>query len=419
MPFSRTSRRFLVSAQVHLLAAGGLLALSPWTHASTSGWDGVLWLLVPGFVGFATAGFGLHLFPTVSRRALASGAPDGAAWWLAEAGIVVGSAGKEATLSPLLPSWTFALGAVVYLVSVAVLLGLLSRAMLRSRSLIAGPPPRPGDRPTVPVFVVSWCSALGASVLFAFSGVSPGPGFGWWIAGLHLYLLGHVVLLISVVSLRMVPRSLDADPPRGSAVVLVGLGSLGAVLVPAAMLLAPPSAPWIVSVAAVPEAVFALLFLGLLLLLGVRARRRRPQLGLHVFSVSWLVVGGGLGLWMVRSGEYGLAPVHAIVNVLGFAGLTILFMWFGMVAPFQRTSHAWSQRMLWILSLAWIVGVIVAVATRWDVGAFPAASAAIVGGILSGVAILWAAGTIPVLYPNVGGHADSPGSGATDGPGPA
>ena len=408
MSFSTASRRYLIAAQVHLATAGALIALSPWTNAVTSGWDGVLWLLVPGFVGFATAGFGLHLFPTVSRRTLAATPADSLAWWFAEAGIVIGLVGKSGVLSPPLPPWTFALGASSYLVSVALILVVLSRTSLRARSLIAGPSSRPGDAPAAPLFITSWSCALGASALFVASGFDEGPGFGWWVAGLHLFLLGHAVLLVSGVSLRMVPRSLNADPPRAAKVALLGLGGAGGVSVPAGMLAAQPSSPWILSVAAAPEAAFAVLFLGLLIFLGVRARRPRPQLGLHLASVGCFVLGGGLGLWMVGSSNYDLVPVHAVLNVLGFVGLTILFMWFGMIAPFQRSSHAWTQRMLWILSLGWISSVVVVGATRWGVGPVAPGWTAIVGGIIAVVAVLWGAGSVSVLYPEFGGRSNPP-----------
>lgn len=118
-------------------------------------------------------------------------------------------------------------------------------------------------------------------------------------------------------------------------------------------------------------------------------------------GVMLFLVGGAIGLWMVSKSDYTLVVTHALVNVLGFVGLTILIMWFGMIAPFQRVSHAWTRRLLWTLSAAWIVGLVVAATvgtSGWPNGGWLSPFA---GALLLGVAITWGAGTIPVLYPGI------------------
>ncbi|MGI0151289.1 MAG: hypothetical protein ACREC5_05080, partial [Thermoplasmata archaeon] len=258
---------------------------------------------------------------------------------------------------------------------------------------------RPGDMISVPVFLAAWVAAAAAGFLFVLSGVEYGPDFGWWLAAVHTFVLGHVVLLILAVSLRLVPRSLGADPPRAAVPILAGLGIAGAVLVPLGMLVSDPADPGLLEWFALPEAALALGFLAVLSYLGRRARIPRRQLALHLLGVGFFVVGGGIGLVMLSTGDYTWVDAHALVNVLGFVGITIFLMWFGMIAPFQRLSHAWTARMLWILTSVWaIVVVTVAVAAVTD----PVPSAwlfGLIGGLFTAVALSLALGTLPVLYP--------------------
>ena len=401
MPFSAVSRQFLTAALVHLAAAGAVLLLGSGVGALTLRWDFLLWLLLIGFVGFTTAGFALHLFPTISRRPQPPLWVGQVAFLLAEGGLVLGAAGLSEAISPALPGGVFSLGALLFLGGEGTVAGLFTRELAQPRLKIPGPEIRPGDAVTVPLFLAAWISAVGSGGLFFLSGLAKGPGFGWWLAAVHLFVLGHAILLITAVSLRLVPRSLDADVSRPVVYLLAGLAVVGAWLVPTGLLSLPlSSAPDLIFFAA-PEAAFAVLFVSVLIVLVSRARTPRAEAGLHLTSVTLFLVGGAIGLWMVSESDYTLVVTHALVNVLGFVGLTILFMWFGMIAPFQRISHAWTRRMLWILSAVWALGVVsAATAGAWE-SSGPDRLSSLAGALVLAVALVWGAGTVPVLYPRL------------------
>ena len=401
VPFSAASRQFLTAALVHLAAAGAVLLLGSGVGALTLRWDFVLWLLLIGFVGFTTAGFALHLFPTISRRPRPPLWVEQVAFLLAEGGLVLGAAGLSEATSPALSRWIFSLGALLFLCGEGAVVGLFTRELVHPRLKTHGPGTRPGDAVTVPLFLASWISAVGSGGLFVLSGLAKGPGFGWWLAAVHLFVLGHATLLITAVSLRLVPRSLDADVSRPLVYLLVGLAVAGAWLVPVGMLALPLSSASDLVFFAAPEATFAVLFASVLIVLVSRARTPRAEAGLHVAGVTLFLVGGAIGLWMVSESNYTMVATHALVNVLGFVGLTILIMWFGMIAPFQRISHAWTRRMLWILSAVWVLGVVAAAtAGTWE-SSGPDWLSPLVGALVLAVALVWGAGTAPVLYPRL------------------
>ncbi len=401
MPFSAVSRQFLTAALVHLAAAGAVLLLGSYGGALTARWDLLVWLLLIGFIGFTTAGFALHLFPTISRRPQPPRWVARGAFLLAESGFVLGAVGLSGATSTPFAGGIVALGALLFLGCEVTILGLFARELIQPPLRTRGPDARPGDAVTVPLFLASWTAAAGSAGLFVLSGFTGGPGFGWWLAAVHLFVLGHAVLLITAVSLRLVPRSLEADVSRPVVYALAGLAISGAWLVPFGMLALPPTSASDLALFAAPEAAFAVLFVSVLIVLVHRARTPRAEVGLHLTSVTLFLIGGTIGLWMVTESDYALVVAHALLNVLGFVGLTILFMWFGMVAPFQRISHAWTRRMLGILAVAWVLGV-VAAATA-GVAGWPHVGwlSPLAGALLFGVAITWGAGTIPVLYPRI------------------
>jgi hypothetical protein len=378
-----------------------MLLLGSYTEAFTLRWDLLIWLLLIGFVGFTTAGFALHLFPTISRRPQPRLSVARAAFVLAEGGLVLGAIGLSAVTTPASPGWVFSVGALLFLIGEAAVVGLFARELFEPRLTTPGPETRPGDAVTVPLFLASWTAAGGSGVLFVLSGFADGPGFGWWLAAVHLFVLGHAVLLITAVSLRLVPRSLDTDVSRPVAYLLAGLGIGGAWLIPTGMLLLPMSLAPDLAYFAAPEAAFAILLVAVLIILVSRARTPRAEVGLQVTSVTLFLIGGAIGLWMVSESDYTLVVSHALVNVLGFVGLTILFMWFAMIAPFQRISHAWTRRMLWALSAVWVIGVIAAATV--GAGDFSNVSwlSSLAGALILGVAVVWGVGTVPVLYPSI------------------
>jgi hypothetical protein len=401
VPFSSVSRQFLTAGLVHLAAAGTVLLLSPSIASLALRWNLLLWLLLIGFVGFTTTGLALRLFPTISRHAMPAPELGHIAFLLAELGVLLGAVGLTGVASPPLRDWVFPLGAGFILAAEAMVVVLFSLTLTQPRFTTPAPVTRTGDAGTVVLFLASWGSAAASGALFVLSGIGTGPGFGWWLAAVHLFLLGHVVLLITAVGLRMIPRSLGADIPRAFAYSITGLALAGAVLVPAGMLALPLGDSRDLAILGAPEAIFAVLLVSVLAWLGGRARTPRAELGLQLTSVCLLLVGGGLGLWMASESSYSLVFSHALVNVLGFVGLMILVEWFGMIAPFQRISHSWTRRMLWILASAWILGVVTAgTAGAWGSTA-PDWALPLAGALVLGVALAWGAGTLPVLYPRL------------------
>ncbi|MGI0054547.1 MAG: hypothetical protein ACREBZ_02355 [Thermoplasmata archaeon] len=397
MPISQPSRLFIGAALVHLVAAGVFVAFGSWDGVLTVRWDAFLWLLLVGFVGFFTIGFALHLFPPMSRRVLRSGIVEQLIFPLGEGAVILGTLAAGWPLATSPPGWAFSLGALLYLVCVALLLLHFIRMMRSPRISKDEPSVHPGDAATIPLFLASWVAASAAGVLFVLSGVAVGPGFGWWIAGIHLFVLGHVALLIVAVTLRLAPRSLGVDPPHAAASALAAFGIVGAISVPLGMLLSTRGAPVLLEWLALPEAVLALGFVGLLGYLGVRGRTPRPPWALDLLGAGCFVLAGGLALAMLFRTDYSWYGIHAFIGVLGFVGITILVMVFSMIAPFQRVSHAWTRRMLWVLSAAWLLALIGLVSLELEGSTASPWLFGTVGGLLVGVAATWSLGTFPVL----------------------
>ncbi len=401
VPFPAASRPFLTGALAHLAAASTLVALGPEVGTFGPRWDLLLWLVLAGFVGATASGFALHLFPTIARRPAPAPGTGTAAFLVSEGGVVVGAVALSGTLGEPAGRSAFVVGALLFLVGEALVFGSLARGLLappRGPSAAEG---RSGDRVTVPLFLFAWSSAVAAGALFVASGFGPGPGFGWWVAAVHLFVLGHALPLIVAVSLRLLPRSLDTDLPPPLVYLLAGSAPLGAVLVTTGMLAVPVASARTLDLLAVPEGAFGVALAASLLLLMHRGRTHRPEVAIELVSALFLLGGGGVGLAMVYSSSYGRLATHVFLNVFGFTGLTILYMWFGMIAPFQRISHAWTRRMRWSLSIVWAGAVGLAAVATGVMSSADALAVAAAGGILLAAAVAWSVGTLPVLFPSV------------------
>ncbi len=156
----------------------------------------------------------------------------------------------------------------------------------------------------------------------------PGARLGWWLP-LHLAMAGAVAAAISGAMQTFASALTATPPPAAGAVlaqfVLVNAGALG---VTAGMAL---DARWLVA-AGGAAFVAAMGLLG-----GFVARARRRALHLrhrlpvagYLFACGSVLVGGTLGA-LVGSGAVGpelrasLAAAHPLLNVLGFAGGTVL-----------------------------------------------------------------------------------------------
>ncbi|HXF74444.1 MAG TPA: hypothetical protein VNO79_17815, partial [Actinomycetota bacterium] len=168
-----------------------------------------------------------------------------------------------------------------------------------------------------------WLTAAAAALL-----LPPGVRLGWWLP-LHLAMAGAVAAAISG-AMQTFASALTATPPPPAASVvaqfaLVNAGALGVTVGMVA------GAPALVAIGGAAF-VAAMALLGWMV---VRARRRslhlrhRLPVAGYVFACASVVAGGTLGA-LVGSGAAApevrgaLALAHPVLNVLGFAGGTIL-----------------------------------------------------------------------------------------------
>lgn len=401
MPLTGASRAFLTAALAHLGAGGIALTLAGPDPPSAPAWDLFLWLLLVGFVGCTTSGLSLHLLPPMARRPIPRGPLPSLAFLATEAGVLLGAYAVATARGAASAGAGLFVGAGLTAAGFALTGALLLRAAGPSRSLPRGPETRPADPPVVPMVLTAWTAAVAAAVLFALSALAPGPGFGWWIAAVHLFVLGHATVLVAAISLRILPRYVGADPPAGLAYLVAALAIAGGVLVPLGFLRALPGASGDLLPYAAPEAAFAVALVALLVLLAARATVPSLRMPLHLTASGLLLVGGGLGLAMLATGRFAAVAAHVAFNALGFLGLTVLAMWFALLAPFQRISHGWTRRMLGGLSTAWLAATFLLAAAGAGVAAGLYPPATVAGAVVVGVAAAGAVGTLPVLYPGL------------------
>ncbi len=384
-------RRFLTAAPLHLVLLGLLVGVSGVPF------EGLLWLFLVGFVGFTALGFAWHLFPSIFRRRL-TGAPDGPAYWaVAEASVVLGLVGRS-SLVPVSTGWAITLaGSGAWLLVLLAFVGTGLRS-LRTPPPHTGPPERPADRVATLLFGSSWIFGIASALLWMASSVTPGPGFGFWLAGVHTYVLGQLALLIFGVSLRLIPRSAGTDAPAWVARSLAATGLTGAIGVPLGLLALAPREGALLLIAGLLEGTAAVLFVLQLFWLVTRARTPRRAHWVYLASGSCLLVGGSVGLWMISSGDYGLVKAHAWTNLLGFLGLMILGMWFSMVAPFQFVSHRWTLRALSTGAVLILASVAMALLNVESAVLGDLPGRWLFGGLLAALGVFWSVGSLPVLH---------------------
>ena len=395
MTISKSYRPFLVAAPVHLMAWGALWDLSGRWGLPTVSWDAFLWLFVIGFVGCTILGFLLHLFPALARRPMVPPHDRGVLFVLTEAAVVLGTVGLDGA------PWVWIAGSALWMGTV-LLFGNHLRLLLRTPAKLSAATTYPTDTRVLPLVLASVAFAALAAGFWLVAAIVPAldaePGVGLWVTGLHLYLLGQVVLLILGVSLFLVPRALSAPVPLRIFRPVPPLAIAGAILVPLGMLWLPNSAFYLLALLALPEALAATLYaIGLGVLLA-RARTPKPQATLFLVAALFLLLGGGIGLAMSLTGDFTWIGAHALVNLFGFVGIMVMGMAFSMIAPFQFITHAWTIR-----AMRLELGVLAAIAGLATV--VPLASAGL-GGMASELigalvvlagGIFWA-GSVPVLY---------------------
>ena len=387
-------RRFLATAMLHLAALGVLMA------SGVVGLDALLWLFLVGFLGHTLVGFAWHLAPSISRRRLV-GVPSGPAYWVAaELAVLGGTVGLSGKLPPAVGQGVSFAAAVLWLLVSAVFTAALLRSS-RGPALGTPPAPRPADAFAAKLFLLSWSFGVAAAALWVLSAVQDGPGLGYWLAGVHAFVLGQVALLIFGVSLRLLPRFVGADGPRWLAGALVASAVVGALGIPATMLLVPVGEIWVVGVPGLFEGMAALLFLFQLLWIGARATTPRRAHVIYLAGAVLLCAGGSLGFRMVTTSDLAIVGIHAWTTLLGFTGLMVLGMWFSMIAPFQFLSHRWTLRALAVGAILQVSAVLLV----WSELAIPRSAVALAtvlaGGLEAVLGILWAFGTLPVLFPSL------------------
>ena len=395
MTIAKGYRPFLILAPLHLAAWGVLEVLNAAYGQEVVPWDAQLWLLLTGFVGFYILGFLLHLAPTLLRRALPSRLPPLLLFGMAESGVLLGTVGQIGY--PV----GFVLGTVLWAVSIAV----LAFALFLS---LRGPP-RSGpavrkvaETVVVPLVLASVLFNLAASLEWCVAALWPStydaPGFGLWVGGVHLFVLGQVLLLIIGVSYYLIPRALGSDVPSWLARVLPALSISGAALIGGGMVLLPTSNPVWLALAALPEAAAGLLYFAGVFLLVLRATTWKPTAVLFLASPAFLLVGGAMGLAMAGSGHFRYLEAHALTNLFGFAGTMIMAMAFSMLAPFQYLSHTWTIRVLRVELGLLTLAVILAFLRDAEASPFVPGTTALLGATMMVAGALVVAGVIPVLY---------------------
>lgn len=398
MPIGPASRRFLLAAPAHLVAWGLVAAAAPALLA----WDAGLWLLMTGFVGETILGFLLHLAPGLLGRPIGAARGHTGTFVVAEAAVLAGTWGLSAAAPAGAATGLELAGAVLWLVAASMLVASVRgtptpRPTAPGREL--GPAPRPADRAVEPLLVASLTWLLAAAGLWGLAAVEPGPGLGWFVAGVHLFLVGHAATLVFAVGLRLLPRALGTDPPEALVRGLVPAAALGPGALALGML---GTSLWgirAVALFALPEAFAGAAFGLAVVLVALRARTPKPTRGAFVVSTAALAVGGLAGLAMAAGPDLGGLTFHADVMLLGFLGTMIVAMVASMLAPFQRVGHRWTVVALAAQTALLAAGVAGLAAAPEAAPAWGNLSRAAGGVSVAVVGALWIAGVVPVLYP--------------------
>ena len=299
-----------------------------------------------GFIGLMILGMAQHFVPMFSGRALWDGR-------VAMAQVLVADAGVALTLT--LPPEAEFVGLGLWALA-ALLFVVLILLTLRSEEIGVRPMERrPGlgrvDRLAIPMTGAAILYLLAASVGFLLAALPGDPArvTVHWFSFLHLYTLGFISLMVFGVGLHLLPRFLDAVPNRAAVRVLLVLALPSpagvALLMPLLHSFADPLRPLFVLVASM-EALAALLFSALVGVLWWTSGKRRPATSFHVLAGLWLSLGVALGVafGVDPVATLGWAPAHGWVNLLGFAGFSILGVLAEVLPPYAARGPAAIRR---------------------------------------------------------------------------
>lgn len=314
--FAGSSALYLVAWLAAALANEAQFGLVPWRAQ--------LHLALFGFIGMMIFGMSYLFVPNFSGRMLAR--TDWAAAHLAVAHLgVAGGAWVLAVASPA--DWVFmALYFTGGLLWTANLLATLRtpKVEVLKKGLI--PLEDSGGIPSLRQRVDRWARVATMAVPFyllaatagfvaAYGGLSP------YAPALHLYTTGFIALMVFGAGYHLLPRFTGVVPRPNFVAFNVLLGIAG----PAWVGLTIEDSAGLFPLAAFTEAAAGLLFAGFILDSLAKTERGHPSYLFYAASAVSLITGVLLGFGFAMDYTWrAYRPVHAWINLFGFAGLMIL-----------------------------------------------------------------------------------------------
>ncbi|MFB6234343.1 MAG: hypothetical protein ABEH81_03355 [Halopenitus sp.] len=380
---SRWSRRYVL-ASAAFLVAWQVGVLSGASRATTV----VLGLY--GFVLHMVFGKAYALVPSYFDRSLPVPQSPAVQFPL----VLLGTLGLVADAAAVGPSWTGAIGAVLWSLGVGVFVGTLAWTIRtnptggNTGTGDANARLRPTDRLANAVVPVALAYLLlGALVTLASRTMSslPVAAGGSRVAHLlaaggpeatHLIAAGTAALLIFGLGARLLPRFLVKTPPRWLVATVLSAGALGPALLAGTFRVE----PWF-RLGALVEATAVVAYAGLAGLLYARSDRRR--VGFYGVLAGALAGVGGVALGL-RFAFHGVSAAtvqaHLRLNLLGFVGSTIVGLAYQFYPPGVGAWPGSGDRTA-ALSIAGLAGGAVAQAV----------------GLVSGIATLTTVGELAAL----------------------
>ncbi|MBI4361801.1 MAG: hypothetical protein HY558_01365, partial [Euryarchaeota archaeon] len=308
------------------------LYLMAWLLAALAGefipglipWRAQLHLALLGFIGMMIFGMSYLFIPTFSGRMLARTDLALAHLLMAHLGVAGGTlalaAAPGAAWAPMLP-WL--LGALLWAANILQTLR-SPRLEVLEKGLI---PPEALEDPKSPrkrvdrwarvatAATLPYLLAGSAGLAAAYAGILPYP------AALHLYTAGFIALMVFGAGYHLLPRFTGVVPPPRLAALNILLALPGPALI--ALTITGPRG--LFHPAAGLEATAGLLFAGFILHSLLRTERRHPSYLFYAASAASLILGVLLGVAFSLRVEWRIyTPLHAWVNLLGFAGFMIV-----------------------------------------------------------------------------------------------
>lgn len=330
----RITRLFAASSGLYLLAWLGA-ALADALSPGAVPWRAQLHLALFGFAGMMIFGMSYLFVPNFSGRMLARTDWAVAHLALAHAGVAGGAAALAAG-SPA--DWVFmalwlAGGGLWTANLLATLKGprleVLEKGLIPLEDAAESPRKRVDRWARVATAVVPiYLLAASAGFVASYAGVLAYP------VPLHLYTTGFIALMIFGAGYHLLPRFTGVVPPPRFVALNVGLGAAGPALV--GLSIGSPSG--LFRGAALLEATAGLLFAGFVIGSLLKTGRRHPAYLFYAASAVCLAAGVLLGLLFAVDYRWRIyTPVHAWVNLLGFAGLMIVGVSIDALIGYRRS----------------------------------------------------------------------------------